>query len=50
MRLMTPKIMRAGIADVFSMFRTQGVDLNDRLGRLPQLEFPAQYESNADAP
>ena len=39
--LMTPKIMRAGIADVCSMFRTQGVDLDDRLGRSPQLEFPA---------
>jgi aspartyl/asparaginyl-tRNA synthetase len=39
--LMTPKIMRAGIAGVCSMFRTQGVDLDDRLGRSPQLEFPA---------
>jgi hypothetical protein len=38
---MTPKIIRAGIVDVFAMFRTQGVDLDDRLGRLPQLEFPA---------
>jgi hypothetical protein len=39
--LMTPKIIRTGIADVCSMFRTQGVDLDDRLGRSPQLEFPA---------
>jgi hypothetical protein len=47
---MTPKIISAGIANVSFMFRTHGVALNDRLGRSPQLEFPAQYESNADAP
>jgi hypothetical protein len=48
-RIMTASC-QPGIADVFATVRTQGVDLDDRRGRLPQFELPAQDEANAEAP
>jgi hypothetical protein len=38
------------MADVFTTISAQGVLLDDWRGRLPQLEFPAEYEADAEAP
>ena len=38
------------VADVFATLRTQGVYPDDRGGHLPHLEFPAENETNTEAP